>query len=292
MLESTDTLWRYMKLSTFLLLLEGKVWFPSVASLHAGDPLEGELGVDHDDLLWDALGGLGKLEETQQWLREHSPQSTLDHIKLNNGDPNLESHYFANLYIEEMARRRAVWCWFAGDLESAAMWGTYGHQGLAIRTSRERLASSLPAGKQFRIEPISYVIRRQMSERSISATVLDRPDAILYPHLLKAMEFEHEKETRVVAFCPEDENGVMVIGIDAKALIHEVVISPLLPSAEASALKRLIQSRLDNGSRIRRSSLIGRRASNEFSDAFEQAFYGSTDENVRLADVPAVYRTL
>jgi len=31
MSEDNDTLWRYMKLSTFLLLLEGKAWLPSVA---------------------------------------------------------------------------------------------------------------------------------------------------------------------------------------------------------------------------------------------------------------------
>ena len=33
MLEPTDTLWRYMKLSTFLLLLDGKAWLPSIATL-------------------------------------------------------------------------------------------------------------------------------------------------------------------------------------------------------------------------------------------------------------------
>jgi DNA repair photolyase len=56
MQDSPDTLWRYMKLSTFLLLLEGKAWFPSVASLRESDPLEAALGDEfHEKLLCDGI---------------------------------------------------------------------------------------------------------------------------------------------------------------------------------------------------------------------------------------------
>src|SRR5713101_2020700 len=68
-LDPTLTLWRYMKVSTFLVLLEGTAFFPSVATLKGVDPLEGHL---HPDPEW-LVGKLqdlskSKFHELTDWL--------------------------------------------------------------------------------------------------------------------------------------------------------------------------------------------------------------------------------
>lgn len=58
-LDPRLTLWRYMKISTFFLLLEGVAFFPSVATLKTCDPLEGDL---HPGPKW-LVGKLQDLSE-------------------------------------------------------------------------------------------------------------------------------------------------------------------------------------------------------------------------------------
>lgn len=146
MLESTDTLWRYMKLSTLLLLLEGKAWFPSVASLRAGDPLEAALSDDFHEKLWRQLEFQEGSDKAIEWLSKDS--------QWEDGHPiaNASSMYaevYGKFAADEIASLRAAWCWFKSELESAAMWPIYGHQGIAVMTDRDRLRKSLPSGKDF-----------------------------------------------------------------------------------------------------------------------------------------------
>jgi hypothetical protein len=70
MLQADDTIWRYMKLSTFLLLLDGKAWLPSIANLQSMDPLEGRLGDDFYIQLCSELARQVDWNETEKWLRE------------------------------------------------------------------------------------------------------------------------------------------------------------------------------------------------------------------------------
>src|SRR6266571_852054 len=108
-LEGKEPLWRYMKLSTFLMLLEGKAFFPSVATLRAGDPLEG-------DLVPDATWLMGKLHticgaDTQQFLEWlEGKANTVESISLrdNWGGPFGKSDILAQIYVREWAKRRAV----------------------------------------------------------------------------------------------------------------------------------------------------------------------------------------
>lgn len=289
MLESTDTLWRYMKLSTFLLLLDGKAWFPSVASLRAGDPLEAALGDEFYDLLWNRLEQEGPsdaiewLSRACEWPDGH-PYS----------DPGpICSPVYGKTLADEIARLRAVWCWFKSGIESAAMWSVYGHQGVAVMTDRERLRKALPDGKSFRIDDMMYVDRRGSAERNIKRIIRHQPDLILRPHFLKALEYQHEQEVRVAGHCPVGAKGVMVTGIQPELLIREVLISPLLPPAEAAAIERIVAQRFENPSfSVNRSSLTAETDGALFAESITEGHYGETDDHIDTTLLPPAFSNL
>ena len=239
-----------MKLSTLLLLMEGKAWFPSVAALRAGDPFEGALGEDFHQELWRALerAGHGR-EDTQKWLFDSLPAVNQNSLNMNHGYPGLSSQQLGWAYSEALAKRRAVWCWFRSRRESAAMWSIYGHQGVAVMTDRKRLNDALkgavPSVKHFRLQKMTYVDRSSGNHRYIGRILSKRRDLVLRPYFLKAIEYQHEKELRVATFCATGNGGVMVPNIDPALLIREIAISPLLPAGEAAAIKQVVYRRID-----------------------------------------------
>jgi hypothetical protein len=283
-----------MKLSTFLLLMRGKAWFPSVASLRSCDPLEGIL---LDDLAPEIVSELMKLHDSDsldRWLLERLPDHMHEFLDLNKGDARLLSNLLAEQYTRNLARRRLGWCWFASDLESSAMWSIYGGQGVAVKTNVESLKDALPMTKKFSVDLIEYVDRRPCPRRNLRAVVSERPDLLLRPHLLKAVEYQHEKEVRVTGFCPDDVNGLMITGIDSQRLVRDVVLSPLFPAAEAEAIRECIADRcgVEIGERTRQSSLNGREYGDDFSRRFEEDFFGQSDEHLRLEELPSVFQQL
>ena len=213
-LHPQQELWRYMKLSTFFLLMRGKAWFPSVASLRSGDPLEGMLA---DSLAPELVSELMKSPDTDildQWLLDSLPDSMRSFHNLNKGNPSLLSNLLAKQYTHNLARRRLAWCWFASALECSAMWSIYG--------------------------------------------------------------------------------GLTIAGIDSHKLVKDVVISPLFSASEAEAIRDLIanQCGTEIGERTRQSSLHGRELGDEFSRRYEEEFYGQSDEQLRLEELPSVFRQL
>jgi hypothetical protein len=287
MLESTDTLWRYMKLSTFLLLLEGKAWFPSVASLRAGDPLEAALGKDLYAELWSAIDDKGEIERVSAWLDASLPDFMHRMLDRNSENSMLHSQVHGEEYADRVAAVMAAWCWFKSDLESGAMWSVYGHQGVAVRTDRDRLGEALPPEKKFSINDMTYVDRRPCAMRNIDRIIQQRPDLILRPYFLKAIEYKHEQEVRVAAYCPEGAKGLMVTGIKPELLIREVIISPLLPSAEAEAIERVVTQRMNNASlSVTRSSLAAEAAGEFLAKSITESLYGETDDNIDISKLP------
>ncbi len=238
--ESNDDLWRYMKLGTFLLLLEGKAWFPSIKSLSEMDPLEGALGDGYDAFLFQELERVGSYEETRKWLLGQIPQATLTALQNGDGNPIYEDYAIASEYRRQMASRRVAWCWFAHDIESAAMWSTYGHLGVAVKTNWKSLDASLPKRIRVKISSMEYIDRRQRRLKSMKAALERDPSLILHPHRMKAIEYAHEREVRVHALCPEGEKGRLVTGIDWKNLVKEVRISPLLPFSESVVIENMM----------------------------------------------------
>lgn len=290
--DAQQPLWRYMKLSTFLLLMEGKAWFPSVASLRAGDPLEGGLGNDFHAYLWGAIHKTGEIERVKQWLLDSLPDKDRQWLEKTNPDsPTLQAQVLAGAYADQVAARIAVWCWFESDIESAAMWSVYGHQGVAVRTTRMLLKEALPPMKQFGIQTMTYRDRRLCADQSLTSIISEDSSLMLRPHFLKAIEYEHEKEVRVAAFCPRGAKGLMVTGIKSQSMVLEVVTSPLLPLAEAKAIQRLVAETLDNSSLSFRQSNL-RLDGITFVNRLEEAFHGDRDDNIDLSDLPAFLKTL
>jgi hypothetical protein len=292
MLESTDTLWRYMKLSTFLLLLDGKAWLPSIATLQSMDPLEGRLGDNFHENLWAELHRQGLREETEKWLHEYLDPSMKRMLGLNPGHHHLTSRVLGSAYAEILARRRVAWCWFKSDLESAGMWSIYGNRGIAVRTSPEQLNQSFPAGKERTIEKMIYVDRRPCADMSLQGVLHDQPESILRPYFLKAAEYEHEGEVRLVAHCPEGAAGILVRDIEVGNLINEIVISPLLPLDESEAIKDFLTNLAPKfKDKIKQSDLNGKNAP-DMADRVDEVFYGTTDDHMYLAELPPALRKL
>ncbi len=292
MLEPTDKIWRYMKLSTFLLLLDGKAWLPSIATLQSMDPLEGRLGDNFHENLWDELHRQGLREETEKWLHESLDPSMQRMLGLNPGHYLLTSRVLGSAYAEILARRRVAWCWFKSDLESAGMWSIYGNRGIAVRTSPEQLDQSFPAGKERTIESMIYVDRRPCPDNSLQRVIHERPEAILRPYFLKAAEYEHEGEVRLVAHCPEGAAGILVKDIKVENLINEIVISPLLPLDESEAIKDFLTDRAPHfKDKIKQSDLNGKNTP-DMADRVDEVFYGTTDDHMYLAELPPALRKL
>src|SRR6266849_472947 len=121
-LDDNMPLWRYMKLNTLLLLLGGKAFFPSVATLQSGDPLEGDLILEEPD--WWLMGSLDDLppQESGQIFGWLGKKLSNLHQELSKDDPLWKAKLLTDVYLGELAKRRAVWCSFHAVHESAAMW--------------------------------------------------------------------------------------------------------------------------------------------------------------------------
>lgn len=264
-------LFRYMKLSTLLLLLEGKAFFPSIASLCKDDPFEGKLFCE-DAWLMTELGALrgqdteGKLD---RWLRDHANQWERKEIDSLDTSPSSRTKTLSRIFTRELKERRAAWCWFQDDLESGGMWSVYGHKGVAVRTNLNALKSALPSTRSFQVARMRYVDRRPSSENAFDAERNDR-HLILRPHLLKAIEYKHENEIRVVTECPSKCSGVVVEQIGWRALIEGIIISPLLPAQEAEAIKAMLEKYpWEKGVSIERSNLLPDNSMHSFDGLFE-----------------------
>jgi hypothetical protein len=185
-LPDTDTLWRYMKISTLFMLLEGNAFFPSVATLRADDKLEGVLVPDATLLLTNLEHiAADKMNELLEWLEKEMDEASGKRPETACEDASRRTIFLAKRFIEELAKRRAVWCWFRSLNESAAMWSVYGAGGVAVRTSIAGLKSALPEQQDFLISPIKYVVRQmRQSTSNFDAEALENQDLIHRPHLI------------------------------------------------------------------------------------------------------------
>lgn len=241
MLESTDTLWRYMKLGTLLSLLTKKMaWFPSVASLRASDPFEGALGEDFHRDLWRKIESSNHdTEAIKSWLFNSLPAGIQRSLNLNKDYPGLSPQVLGKAYSDALAQIRTAWCWFQSSNESAAMWQIYGQLGVAVETDRDRLDKTVKkalSDEDFSIDSMNYVDHRSGAPNYVGRVVRDNPDLILRPHFLKRAEYAHEKELRVVTFCSSADRGRTIHEINPDTLIREIRISPLLPAEEADSI--------------------------------------------------------
>lgn len=264
-------LWRYMKLSTLFMLLEGKTFFPSVATLQKGDPLEGDLIPDPEWLqtrLREACGD--DLASLDEWLEQKADDWEKKLLERNRDQGHVQSDILSKIYIRQLAKRRAVWCWFGEAHESAGMWSIYGSGGIAVGTRLSRLISALPQNCRFQVAPITYANRNQPSHPSYFNPEAERNAGLVHrPHLIKGLEYQHENEIRITTTCWPDEPGRLIDGISPTNFIDAVVISPLLPFEEAKAIRTQVERYpwVDPKPIIRRSSILGRVAEEQESMA-------------------------
>ena len=279
------SLFRYMHLSTLFLLLEGKAFLPSVEKLQSDDFFEGEMFCESPWLttqINQLLQG-DSIIEFDEWILGRANQ--LEHRKLSSDktSPSLKASMTAKIYTRELKKRRSAWCWFESEIESAGMWKLYGHKGVAVRTTLRSLQNSLPQSRRFQMAKMRYVDRRPSSSMRFDAEGTDR-SLIHRPHFLKAIEFGHEKEVRVVTPCPSWTGGVLVEGIDWRWLVKEIVISPLLPAQEAQAIKTILEDfKWEQQPLIERSSLLpdnSMTAADDFWEAIREDNGGDYEANL------------
>ena len=285
---------RYMSVSAFLMLLNGEAFFPSIKKLREGDPLEASVGEAVNQMLWDIAVDGGEEELALELIFEE--KSAKDKKKrASEVVDNLESHFVRSVLggslASKIAERRAAWCWFGSDIESAAMWQIYGNRGIAVFTTVGHLKSALPTCLEHLVGGITYVDRKSGSARSIENLCACSKELLRKPYFLKASEFVSESEVRVVIRCNDPRGrGRIVEGIDIGTLIREVKISPFLSTGESEAIRKLvIEKHGEDSIDINQSSLRGDqmlRSIEEWGIEFNR--YNDGDD----ADLPMFLRLL
>ena len=226
----------------FELLIRERVFFSTLATFQAMDPFECRIALPQAarkmsriDLKREAHSLLKFLEEKYQTgnfaedYRRH--EKLLDRIEVR----ELRQHV-TEMRLMLLKRRIVCSCWHLSENESDAMWKLYGNRfGVMIVSNIKSLKEAIkgqysscfcaPNPQEYLIAPIKYI-----NERS----KLRLPDFYVQrPWLLKRASFAHEHEIRVsheLAWMAFDPNAAgMLIDIDPRKLIKEIVLSPFSP---------------------------------------------------------------
>lgn len=150
-------------------------------------------------------------------------------------------------FTEQIKTAIFVNCWHAGEHESAALWDLYsGQAGIAIRTTRGRLKSSISSEKNYFLGKVSYC---DYASESPPGTSLN----MLIPPFLKRKSFEHEREVRILTWHLPFKNSDEKSGFDWSQtrefdslkvvladLIESIYISPTSPSWFPDYIKKLL----------------------------------------------------
>lgn len=143
-------------------------------------------------------------------------------------------------------------CWHANTHESAAMWGLYlkSDEGVAVRTTAERLARSFVGPEHVLIVPVRYIDYE--TER---ISVPDQPVTFDEVLIHKRASFRHEQEVRAwlrgfPPFGPDDSvsfnsptvpEGGLDVAVDLPTLIECVYVAPEAPRWFGSVVQALVR---------------------------------------------------
>ena len=94
-----------------------------------------------------------------------------------------------------------------------------------MSTTLGALRQAITNNSTFQISRDRYVDRRLGSPESFNPESKDDDPRIHRPHLVKAREYEHEREVRIVTSCPHWEKGALVRDIRWDGMIKEIIIS-------------------------------------------------------------------
>jgi len=180
-----------------------------------------------------SLDQLSPDDDDAKWLREKIP---LD--QRGEAGRLLYDNRLSTIWLRELAKRRAVWCWHSGKIESMAMWHIYGKEGVAIKTTPKRIDECLFA--EHGIVPASIGEIDYSGDRSEDQMM--ESGRFRRPYFVKFSGYAHEKEARVVFATPNgSDGGGLLLEINGQQLIEKIVISPILPEVEAFAVKKSIE---------------------------------------------------
>jgi hypothetical protein len=125
------------------MLLQGKVFIPSLETLAKTDPYESQVprycSPDYDL----AFGGLLDCE-TFEWLLERSLPWERNQIELNKKEHSRSSNsILLNVWLRQLMKQRLVCRWHASTKQSMGLWNNYGHHGVAVLSSINNIRRAL-----------------------------------------------------------------------------------------------------------------------------------------------------
>ncbi len=149
-----------MEMSKFIMLLEGRVFIPTLATLKGdADPREATLAARSEDYLPALFFEHDREEGCRKWLEARPPDGGLS-VDQDRNDVLFRA------WLRELSHRRAIWCWGSTNSlyavsrgepwENLAMWNSYARSGVAIKTDsqiRVREASRQPRGDRPCVRP-------------------------------------------------------------------------------------------------------------------------------------------
>jgi hypothetical protein len=262
-------LWRYVPLKTLFFYLAGNVFIPSLTKLQQSDPFEGKFLFDTKDFEAALKMSCGKqFDEVQQWIRGALWTPVDKHLfDQNKKWVPLMVATDKDRYFEFISRTRFAWCWFQSDLESAAMWNTYGKEGVAIATTVGNLSSALKTTNyDFAFGRMCYFKRYGNFARCSNT---EKQMFVLRPQFLKREEYESEKEVRFVTCTSENESGGLPLkDITPKTWIKRIRLWPGLSPREEESIQGAVKNKLPDVD-CQKSDLLqphGRAMSRTFED--------------------------
>jgi hypothetical protein len=126
---------RYMKFSTLLMLLVGKVFIPKLATLQRDEPLESALPFES---IMMRKNEFKKLYDSLAWFEQRVTPEEKEYIAEKGPESPYSQQVIYLIWLRELSQRRGVWCWNNFKSESMALWKLYGDRGVAIVSSIDR----------------------------------------------------------------------------------------------------------------------------------------------------------
>ena len=198
--QDDAVLWRYMDFTKFVSLLDKQALYFSRAD-KLGDPFEGSLSEVNRVLRPILLKNQGVPDDLISQITETAPT-----------------------VLSQTPRLGVVNCWHENDYESEAMWKLYAraHDGIAIKTTFEKLAGSLECEDPIYIGQVNYA--------DYASTFIPEGNTLM-TLLTKRNSFEHEREVRAIALnFPDPDNSVgRYYEVTLSTLIDEIMVAPQAP---------------------------------------------------------------
>jgi hypothetical protein len=253
-LPDDPVIFRYMRLSAFVMLLEGEVFVPTISKLQSNDPLESKLPLNSYRYCEDFIASLSPTDRS--WL-EKKVEPGFENLVQSGAEKG--PRYLTEAWVTELSKRRCAWCWYHGTSQSMSQWQIYGREGVAVRSSLESLRRAIKSAlEKTSCGKVQYFAVGRPHGEYFSG----RPRQALPPYYFKEIAYKHEEEVRFVVALNADNYdssaGGVILELDPAKLIEEVIITPHMHRDEAKALTKFVQDKLPNlpEGKIRKSALL------------------------------------